>query len=146
MTGEVLAYIVAIIGILIAWIVYESLGYKVISFSIPLLASYYYSAPSSILVIIVSFAVALLFGELAYRYFLFYGMRIFFLYSIVSSISVFLLSYPRINSGVLLLSTLPGLLAYDIHSSRRRYHTFIISSIFFIIQTAVLLVLVNFFK
>ncbi len=146
MTGEILAYIIAVIGILLAWIAYERLGYKVISFSIPLLASYYYLVPSSLLVIIVSFAAALLIGELAYRYLLFYGMRIFFLYSIISSIVTFLFTYPRIDSGVLLLSTLPGLLAYDIHSSRRRYYTFIISSIFFIIQVAALLALVNFLK
>ncbi len=146
MNGEALAYIMSIIGILIAWIAYERLGYKLISFSIPLLASYCYLVPDSLLVIIVSFVVTLLLGELAYRYFLFYGMRIFFLYSIASSIFVFLLSYPRINSGVLLLSTLPGLFAYDVHSSKRRHHTFMLSSIFFIIQIIILLILFNFLK
>ncbi len=146
MTAETLAYILAIVGILVAWMIYERLGYKIISFSIPLLASYCYLVPRSILVITVSFIIALLLGELAYRYFLFYGMRIFFLYSTTSSLLVFLFSYPSIDSGTVLLSTLPGLLAYDIHSSKRRFYTFLLSSIFFILQLVALVFLVNFLK
>ncbi len=146
MSAEALAYLSSVAGIVVIWCIYEWLGYKIVSVSVPLIASYAFLVPDSLYTITVSFLAAFVAGEVAYRRFLFYGMRLFLLYSVVSSLIVFLINYPRIDVGILLISTLPGLLAYDVHSSQRRYATLFLSAIFFTTQLSLLCILVNFLE
>ena len=42
---------------------------------------------------------AMVVDEVAYRCFLFYGMRLFFLHSVISSISILLVSGPSVDMG-----------------------------------------------
>lgn len=142
----VAAYTSLIFALLIVWIIYEKRGFRVVSLSIPLLASFSFIAPDAVPVIIVSSIASYIAGELAYRKLLFYGMRIFLLNSTVSSILVFVLSLNRLDVGYLLLSTLPGLLAYDVHASRDPIMTITYSAIFFTVQFALTVMLVNFLR
>ncbi len=144
MSGVLAAYITLIAALFISWIMYERSGFRAVSLSIPLLASFCSLVPASIPVIIVSSITSYLVGELAYRKLLFYGMRIYFLQSIVSSATVLVLTLNTLNVGYLLISTLPGLLSYDAHTSREPLATITFSAIFFTIQWAVTIVLVNF--
>lgn len=144
MNDIVAAYISLLVALFIAWIMYEKEGSRVISLSIPILASFSFMVPSAIPVIIVSSMASYLAGELAYRKLLFYGARIFLFLSIVSSILVLALSLDRLDVGYLLVSTLPGLLAYDIHTSHNPISAVIYSVIFFILQYAFALILVKF--
>ncbi len=145
--NEVLAaYVVFISSLLASWLVYERAGSRLVSLSVPLLASYSYLAPESIPVIIVGSITAYTVGEVAYRKLLFYGMRLFFLNSVISSFTVMLLSLSRVNVGYLLISTLPGLLAYDVHVSGKPIRTASFSVIFFTIQWIFTVLLVNFLK
>ncbi len=144
MNEVVAAYISLIVALFIAWIVYERSGFRAVSLSIPLLASFSSLVPESIPVIIVSSITSYLMGELAYRKFLFYGMRMFFLQSVISSLTVLVMAFNALNIEYLLISTLPGLLSYDVHTSREPAATVAYSAIFFTIQLIITAVLVNF--
>ncbi len=144
MSGVVAAYISLIVALFTTWIVYERSGFRAVSLSIPLLASFSSLVPESIPVIIVSSITSYLVGELAYRKLLFYGMRMFFLQSVVSSVTVLILTHNALDTNYLLISTLPGLLSYDVHTSREPVVTVTFSAIFFTVQWAITLILVNF--
>ena len=144
MSEVVTAYISLVAALFISWIVYERSGFRAVSLSIPLLASFSSLVPASIPVIIVSSITSYLTGELAYRKLLFYGMRMFFLQSIVSSTTVLILTLNALDVNYLLISTLPGLLSYDIHTSREPAVTLTFSAIFFTIQWVATILLVNF--
>ena len=144
MSGVVAAYISLIVALFTTWIVYERSGFRAVSLSIPLLASFSSLVPESIPVIIVSSITSYLVGELAYRKLLFYGMRMFFLQSVISSVTVLILMHDALDANYLLISTLPGLLSYDVHTSREPVVTVTFSAIFFTVQWAITLILVNF--
>ncbi len=146
MNGVTVAYTSLIIALSIVWAAYERFGFRVVSLSVPLLASFSSLVPESIPVIIVSSITSYLVGELAYRKFLFYGMRMFFLQSLISAITVLLMTLNTLNIGYLLISTLPGLLSYDVHTSREPAMTATFSSIFFTFQLVITSLLVNFLK
>ncbi|MDK2372716.1 MAG: hypothetical protein QI197_04995 [Candidatus Korarchaeota archaeon] len=141
-----MAYASLIVALSIVWVAYERFGFRAVSLSIPLLASFSSLMPESIPVIIVSSITSYLVGELAYRKFLFYGMRMFFLQSIISSVTVLITTLNSLSIEYLLISTLPGLLSYDIHTSREPVLTAAFSAIFFTLQLFVTSILVNFLK
>ncbi len=146
MEGVIVAYASLIIALSIVWVAYERFSFRAVSLSIPLLASFSSLMPESIPVIIVSSITSYLAGELVYRKFLFYGMRMFFLQSIISSVTVLIMTFNSLCIEYLLISTLPGLLSYDIHTSREPELTVTFSAIFFTLQLSVTSILVNFLK
>lgn len=143
MSIQTLAYLSSVVGLVIIWMLYERVGYRPISISVPLLAPYVYLRIEILYAIIVGILVSALLGEIFYRYLLFYGLRQFFIYNIISMLVIFITLYTSINEEVLLLSTLPGLFAYDVHSSRNRVRTAILSAIFFTLHVTSLFILVN---
>ncbi len=144
MNGVVIAYVSLVTALFSLWMLYERFGFRMVSLAVPLLASFSALVPEFIPVIIVSSITSYLVSEFAYKKFLFYGMRVFFLSSIVSSLVIFLLIWRNLNLSFLLASTLPGLLAYDVHTSREPALTALFSAIFFTIQWVGTLALVNF--
>ncbi len=144
MEGVIAAYASLIVALSIVWVAYERFGFRVVSLSIPLLASFSSLMPESIPVTIVSSITSYLVGELMYRKFLFYGMRMFFIQSIISSITVLIMVFNSLSIEHLLISTLPGLLSYDIHTSREPALTAAFSAIFFTLQLFATSILVNF--
>lgn len=144
MKGVLVAYTSLMVALSIVWVAYERFGFRAVSLSIPLLASFSSLMPESIPVIIVSSITSYLVGELAYRKFLFYGMRMFFLQSVISSVTVLIMVFNSLSTEYLLISTLPGLLSYDVHTSREPVLTAAFSAIFFTLQLFATSILVNF--
>ncbi len=146
MSIQTLAYLSSVVGLVIIWMLYERVGYRPISISVPLLAPYVYLRMEVLYAITVGILISAIVGEVLYRYLLFYGLRQFFIYNVTSMLVIFITLYASINEEVLLLSTLPGLFAYDIHSSRNRARTATFSVIFFTLHMTSLSILVNFLR
>lgn len=97
-------------------------------------AIYAFDRPLFGLVFLACFSVSLILGELLFRKFLMYGMRVFHLQLLASLLTMF--PYSMINSDAisLTLSLLSGQMAYDTHSSRDQ----IISAALFLVTFVVL--------
>ncbi len=122
---EVTVYAVILIEMFLTWGYYELTGRRDFSLASPLLAGYLATYPENWPWVIASFVISLLVIELFYWRFLFYGMRSLYLAMTVSSLIILILLGASITS--LLMSTLPGLLAYDVHTSMDRKRTLIAS-------------------
>jgi len=86
-------------------------------------AIYSFGRPIFGILFLSSFFISLLAGELVFRRFLVYGMRVFHLQLFISA--TFMLPYAIIASDSLsiLIGTLSGQMAYDAHSSRDQVMT-----------------------
>ncbi len=122
---EVTVYAVILLEMFLAWGYYELTGKRDFSLASPLLAGYLATYPESWPWVVASFTISLLIIELFYWRFLFYGMRSLYLAMTVSSLIILVLVGASITS--LLMSTLPGLLAYDVHASMDRKRTLMAS-------------------
>jgi hypothetical protein len=83
---------------------------------------------------LLSFLLSLLAGELIFRRFLMYGMRVFHVQLVLSATIMLPYSMAASDSLSLLLGTLSGQMAYDAHSSRDQARTALLFVVTFLLS------------
>lgn len=116
-------YMISSLTILASYAFYRRYGVRN-TVPYPLIgAAYAVDKPLFGLFFLICFITALILGEISFRKFFIYGMRVFHLQLFVAL--SFMLPYSLMSSDVisLLLGLLPGQMAYDTHSSRDQLKT-----------------------
>lgn len=121
LSAEGIVYAVILVEMFLSWVYYELTDRRDLSMASPLLAGYLALNLGQVYALVLAFIISSLVIELAYWRFLFYGMRSLYLAMLVSSITCLLTMGSSLT--VLLVSTLPGLLSYDVHTSMYRART-----------------------
>lgn len=97
-------------------------------------AIYSLERPAFGILFLLSFLISLLVGELIFRRFLVYGMRVFHIQLILSATIMLPYSITASDSLSILLGTLSGQMAYDAHSSRDQARTALLFVITFLLS------------
>lgn len=111
-------FVLSVLTVVISYALYRRYGVRNIV-PYPLVGAIYtLDRPLFGLMFLGCFSMSLMLGELAFRKFLIYGMRVFHLQLLTSLIIMLPYSLAGSDSLSLVLSLLSGQMAYDTHSSR----------------------------